>query len=115
MLDDDELDTVLKPRLDEVDVPLLTELLDVDVPRDDVPPWRKLELPDVDVPLFTVVVKFVDVLPPRLTVFVSLADDVPTFVVVTRYLLSLFTPVDVEPPFVGRVFPLVGRVTVAEP
>ena len=72
-------------------------------------------LPEVVVPLFTDVPLFTVVLLPLFTGVDSLAATEPMLVVVTRYLLSLFTPVEVEPPVVGRVLPFTGRVTVAEP
>ena len=80
-----------------------------------VVPWRKLPLPllvllftlPLVVPLFT----FRLVVMPPFTV--AFDDDVPRFTVVvvllSRYLLSLFTPVDTVPR------PVVGRVAVVAP
>lgn len=115
------VDTLLDeepPRCVEVVPPVFLVLLPlvmvvevVVVPRLVVPPWRKLLL---ELPLPTVV----ELLPPGLVV-VPVVVDIVVFTFVELpvwYLLSLFTPVDTEPPRPGRVvmvvlLPLFGRVT----
>lgn len=99
-------------------LPLVTVVV---VPRLVVPPWRKLPLPlVVDVPLVMVVAVLLPLLPGLLVLLVvPAATDTEVFTFVeplVRYLLSLFTPVDTEPPRPGRVvifvlLPLFGRVT----